>query len=152
MAEWPLVKVISGGQTGADQGGLEAGRYLGYATGGMAPKGYRTELGSQVTHLKRYGLTESHFATYPPRTRQNIRNSDGTVIFGNCKESGTRLTIDICYELGKPFLVNCTAEVIRAWVIAQNICVLNVAGNRASKDPALFLRVYDTLLEGLRRG
>jgi len=40
-----LEMVISGGQTGADRGGLIAAKALGIPTGGTAPLGYKTEAG-----------------------------------------------------------------------------------------------------------
>lgn len=40
-----LRKIISGGQTGADQGGLRAGRLLHLETGGTAPHNWMTEQG-----------------------------------------------------------------------------------------------------------
>ncbi|MFZ8324119.1 YpsA SLOG family protein, partial [Staphylococcus aureus] len=40
-----LKKVISGGQTGADQAGLRAGKAAGLETGGMVPKGCLTDDG-----------------------------------------------------------------------------------------------------------
>jgi hypothetical protein len=39
-----LERVISGGQTGADQGGLRAARACGIPTGGWAPRGWLTEI------------------------------------------------------------------------------------------------------------
>ena len=36
-----LIKIISGGQTGADMGGLRAGRALNIPTGGSAPHGWK---------------------------------------------------------------------------------------------------------------
>jgi hypothetical protein len=41
-----VVRIISGGQTGADRAGLEAGRLLGVATGGTAPNNFLTEQGA----------------------------------------------------------------------------------------------------------
>jgi hypothetical protein len=38
-----LAKVISGGQTGADQAGRRAARAAGIPTGGWAPLGWKTE-------------------------------------------------------------------------------------------------------------
>lgn len=37
-----LLKVISGGQLGADQAGLAAAKAVGIRTGGFAPKNYKT--------------------------------------------------------------------------------------------------------------
>lgn len=44
-----IEKIVSGGQTGADQGGLEAAEELGIPTGGWAPAGYYTEQGKHKT-------------------------------------------------------------------------------------------------------
>ena len=52
------MKIISGGQTGADLGGLEGARDAGIETGGWAPAGYRTEIGDQEELLKGFGLKE----------------------------------------------------------------------------------------------
>jgi hypothetical protein len=38
-----LTRVVSGDQTGADQGGLRAARAAGIPTGGWAPKGWLVE-------------------------------------------------------------------------------------------------------------
>ena len=42
----PILRIISGGQTGADQGGLRAGAALGLDTGGWIPFGFRTDTGA----------------------------------------------------------------------------------------------------------
>ncbi len=76
-----LRKIISGGQTGADMGGLLAAKELGLETGGTAPGGYKTEKGRNLDLRDIYGLTQ--FGTYPQRTRINVRDSDATVIFGD---------------------------------------------------------------------
>jgi hypothetical protein len=39
-----VTKVISGGQSGADLGGLRAAKVLGIQTGGSMPKGFLTRL------------------------------------------------------------------------------------------------------------
>ena len=77
-----LKKIISGGQTGADQGGLEAAEKLSLSTGGKMPRGFKTEDGPDPKLASRFGLGELASAEYPPRTRYNVVDSDGTVIFG----------------------------------------------------------------------
>ena len=42
------LRVISGGETGADQGGMEAAIDLGLPTGGTAPPNFRTESGPNM--------------------------------------------------------------------------------------------------------
>jgi Circularly permutated YpsA SLOG family len=52
-----IARIITGGQTGADQGGLRAARAAGIATGGFAPKGWATETGA-APWLAEFGLVE----------------------------------------------------------------------------------------------
>lgn len=156
-----LTKIISGGQTGADQGGLEAGKILGLQTSGTAPKGFKTEMGKDWRLGVNYGLVESSYINYPPRTRQNVQDSDGTVIFGNIDSPGSKLTLRLCKELNKPYCLlgtgNITIEVDKAkddlltWLGIWDIKVLNVAGNRESTNPGIQNAVRDFLVNTLKK-
>ena len=53
-----ILQIVSGGQTGADQGGLEAALALGIPVGGWAPKGWLTENGPDPTLESKYGMKE----------------------------------------------------------------------------------------------
>ena len=64
-------RLISGGQTGADQSIVAVGRRLRMPIGGLMPRGWLTEAGAQP-HLGRLGFTESVSADYRVRTRQNV--------------------------------------------------------------------------------
>jgi hypothetical protein len=102
-----LKQIISGGQTGADLAGLEAARALNIPTGGTAPRGYRCEgpggCDSNNLNLKQYGLVEHTSRQYPPRTKQNVLDSDGTVWFGLILGSkGFHLTDRLCKQHNKP--------------------------------------------------
>lgn len=148
--------IISGGQCGADQGGLAAGRALGISTGGYAPKNYRTEDGSMRKVLEDYGLMEHDSLDYPPRTADNVRLSDGTIIFGH-RTPGSNLTEEECRKQGKPCLwvIEPTPNMkqkllVRSWIRAQKITVLNVAGNRESKNKGIALRVFNFLMYCLK--
>lgn len=149
-------KIISGGQTGADQGGLRAARYKGIETGGTAPLGYRTEKGAQRELLSGLGLKESRSSSYPPRTAQNVKDSDGTVVFGNSTTPGSRLTINLCRDFNKPFFLLPDIDnlwdhigTFRNWLESRRIGTLNVAGNRESKKPGIEDKVRDFLEEVL---
>ena len=140
-------KIISGGQIGADQVGLEVGRKLGLKTGGTAPPGFQTSIGSQKTKLKEFGLVEGEKDSniYPKRTRKNIENSDGTVVFSDNLESrGTSLTIGHAKAKKKPLIVNPTADELSTWLSENDIEVLNVAGNQ--RAPAQMREVLETAL------
>ena len=145
------LKIISGGQTGADRGALEAAIQTGVPHGGHCPKGRLSEDGGVPM---RYNLTETKSADYPERTRLNVLNSDGTVVI--CLKAklgrGTELTVEICQELGKPYLVLASAESpaekaakVRDFVEKHGIKVLNVAGSRESKQPGLFRHTREAI-------
>ncbi len=69
------MKIIAGLQTGADRAGLDAAAALGFATGGQAAAGYRTEDGPDPSlaglHLVAGGSPES-------RTARNVADADAT--------------------------------------------------------------------------
>lgn len=147
-------KIISGGQTGADQGGLEAAEALGLETGGKMPRGFRTEKGPNPALAKKFGLAELASDEYPPRTRYNVFDSDGTVLFGNVNEPGTRMTRQLCKKSDKPYLVIETFDdysyrLFGTFLDMYEIEVLNVAGNRESKYPGLQAQVKDFLIRAV---
>ena len=92
-----LQKIISGGQTGADQGGLEAALHLGIKTGGYAPDKYETETGSNYQLKMKYKLIEA--GSLVQRSKKNIDYSDGTVVFLLKESPGT--TCSLNYALTK---------------------------------------------------
>lgn len=148
MIPLQLERIISGGQTSIDQLGLEVARSLGIPTGGVTPKGYLTEAGPNSSLRDWYGLTEHESANYPPRTRSNVQQADGTLVLGQLT-GGTKLTVDACLEAGKPYLINPAADEVRAWLNEHRIKILNVAGNRGS---TLSARAAYPLSETVVRG
>ena len=147
MRDLVLDRIISGGQTGADQGGLLAGQKLGIRTGGTAPKGWWTETGADESRLRGFGLVECSEPGYDVRTRQNVLDADGTLLLGNYSAGGSALTMKIIRELGKPVFhipfpaPGATPELLvaefREWLTRHKIRILNVAGNRESQNPGL---------------
>jgi Circularly permutated YpsA SLOG family len=128
----PPFRVISGGQTGVDRLALEIAREYGLPTGGTAPKGFRTEKGSDFA-LKSFGLVEDTTSNYSSRTRINVLASDATALFGDLSSSGSKATIGFCIGCGKPFIQNPTASGLIHFIRKHRITVLNIAGNRASR-------------------
>src|SRR5688572_27329961 len=108
-----VVKIISGGQTGADRTALEVGRALGLQTGGWVPKGCRTAEGSDYSLLA-FGCAEHPSPLYPPRTEANVADSDGTVWFGH-RSPGYTCTRKAWLRLHKPSIENPTSAALRAW-------------------------------------
>ena len=154
--DFQVLKIISGGQTGADQGGLAAGFHLKLETGGWMPKGFRTDTGP-FKHAQLLGMREHSSYSYPPRTKLNVRESDGTLLFGNLNSPGTKLTKSTCvyekrpffevhWQSGKPLP---SVSRFRYWLAEEEIQVLNVAGNRESKMPGIAKAVFDFLVLAL---
>lgn len=144
----PAIKVVSGGQTGADQGGLHAAAMLGLPTGGWAPKGWKTETGP-APWLADFGLREHPSADYAARTRENARDADATLLVGDVTSPGSRLTLQEC---DRPAKRPCYIFPWRAGQVhfdhddvARLVTslrrdvpqVLNVAGNRESGNPGI---------------
>ncbi len=140
-----IEKVVSGGQTGADQGGLRAARAAGLATGGWAPQGWETEQGP-APWLSEFGLVECPEPGYPARRRRNVAECDAVLLFGDQTSPGSRGLIKDCRELGKPW-VHVEEGLSRPSQLAtflregRHFKVLMIAGNRESKIPGIGDRV-----------
>lgn len=145
-------KIISGGQTGADRGGLEAAKILGIATGGFCPKGFLTENGADIS-LKDFGLIELETSDFESRTIKNVVSADGTVIFGNTDENGnllspgSSLTFKTSLEFNKPVILNPDCDEFINWLKSNDISILNVAGDRESANPGIYKKVKGFLIE-----
>ena len=146
-----LEKILSGGQTGVDQAGLKVAAALGYRTGGTAPRDWKTDEGPAPLLLQGYGLFENRFYGYATRTRQNVRDADLTVWFGDPDSPGGKLTISFARTIGKPVLINPDAAILRKHLEHYPVKVLNVAGNRRRTNPAAMVQATAVLTEALAR-
>jgi hypothetical protein len=128
--------------------------------GGYVPRGRKAEDGRIDD---RYNLVELSTSSYPARTRRNIEESDGTVIFslGRHLSGGAKLTQDYANKLGKPVLhiydtrkerifnpdlLRLEIQALTDFLCSNKIETLNVAGPRESKEPG----VYEWTLTMLR--
>ena len=146
-----IKKIISGGQTGADRAALDFALKYFIPHGGWIPKGRLTENGPLADN---YQLEEMPTASYPARTEQNVIDSDGTLIFSRGKPTGgTDYTRKMVLKHKKQLLgidLNLTAsydaaKLLSSWIDMQHINILNVAGPRTSKDPAIYHDVFRVL-------
>ncbi len=152
-------RIISGGQTGADRAALDAARALRIAHGGWCPKGRRAEDGIIPG---RYDLQETMSANSAVRTRRNVRDADGTVLFTRGEPTGgSQLTAKVARELCKPLLHLDVAFIqdhsdaaryeLNEWIGQHGIRVLNVAGSRESECPGIHATVFDFLTKAFKR-
>ena len=144
-------KIISGGQTGVDQGALDFAIEHNIEHGGYCPKGRICENG--IISLK-YRLTALKSAEYEVRTLENILTSDATLILMDNKEpfDGTSLTFEYCITCDRSFMqidVNSASHknfnLIINWIKKNNTEVLNIAGNRESQSPGIQIKTYNFL-------
>jgi hypothetical protein len=128
------MKIISGGQTGADQAGLYAARDSGFQTGGTAPKGYRTQ-GGHAPELAEFGVVEHPKRGYQHRTEQNVIDSDCTFrLAHDFTSAGEKLTLRLTKKHNKPCYDINMNDPISPYLIAQilktfKFKIVNIAGN-----------------------
>ena len=106
------------------------------------------------------GLREAESSDPAVRTRLNVRDSDATLIVSHGPlAGGSLLTTEEARRIGRPVLhvdlslrrvADAVAEV-REWLAATAPATLNVAGPRASGDPAIGDAVAALLRAVLRR-
>ncbi len=146
-----LQKIISGGQTGADQGALDVAISLEIDHGGWLPKGRKTENGALPLSYRLEEMDSTHYAS---RTRQNVIDSDGTLIISHgALTGGSALTRTLAQQHQRPCLhanmtiwsVKTAAHKIAQWIAHHHISVLNVAGPRASSDARIYAVTTDVL-------
>lgn len=146
-------RIVSGGQTGVDRAGLDAALYAGIPCGGWCPKGRRAEDG--VIPIL-YPLEETPTDDYAERTLWNVRDSDGTLVLTLGEPTGgTALTLDYADQLRRPsLLIDLSLEAgvsrARAWIDAERIHTLNIAGPRESGRPGIYAKARGYLDKLLR--
>jgi len=145
-----LLKIISGGQTGADRAALDAGIEIRFPVGGSCPFERMAEDGPIDP---RYPLDEIE-GGYEVRTKKNVENSNGTVVFyDSYLHGGTEKTVAFCIELEKPYklididvvCIDVAVNKIVSFVSDYKILVLNVAGPRQSSCPSIYNYVKNTI-------
>jgi len=146
-----LKKVISGGQTGADQAALDVAIKLGIPHGGWIPKGRKTEDGVLPD---KYQLIEMPESSYAKRTEKNVIEADGTLILSHGRlVGGSEFTRKMALKHNRVWLhIDLTkvaafeaSQRITSWLFSSNIEILNVAGPRASSDPKIYKATMDIL-------
>lgn len=156
--------IVAGGQTGVDRAALDVAGELGLPRGGWCPAGgWAEDLPDPPGLLGCYPtLRPTPTADPARRTRWNVRDSDATLVLhhGDDRDSpGTRLTVAVARELGRPLLeVSCrprdrqvSLPCLRSWLAAlPPDSRLNVAGPRESEAPGVQTDAAALLRKALR--
>lgn len=150
-------KIISGGQTGADQGALRAAKALGIPTSGMMARGYRTQDGPRPDLAAEYRLLQHPSSKWrPPSSRMNVMLSDATIRFARDFETlDERCNLEFIQKYRKPYLDISidnppSLEDVREWLVLHQVEVLYISGNTERQAPGIggFVEVYLTKLLG----
>ena len=148
-----IKKIVSGGQTGADRGGLDAAIDVGCDHGGWMPAGRLAEDGVVP---EKYNLQELFSSSYPHRTEQNVIDSDATLIFSyGIPQAGSALTVSFAKKHQKPYLIldlnssdSLIIDNILTWLYDElrgSQIILNIAGSRESSAIGIEKRVYNII-------
>ncbi|MCU0710533.1 MAG: putative molybdenum carrier protein [Pirellula sp.] len=152
------LKIFSGGQTGVDRAALDTAIELGIPHGGWCPKGRLSEDGVIPSQ---YHLVEMDSNLYADRTRQNIIDSEGTLILYHDRlQGGTLLTSRFAEQQNKPChkvrlprtsirldsrSLATKVKAARSWLQENKIQTLNIAGPRGSKEPEIYFKAKEFL-------
>lgn len=149
------MKIISGGQTGADIAGIKVAQKHGFETGGWMPREWITLKGNRPDYKNIYGMKETVKSTYPPRTEMNVKESDCTIWFGQNKFSAGKLcTFKYIRIHKKPFkdidIDNPDSDhgsviEIAEWIRANGFNIINIAGNSETSTNNMEKRVSEYL-------
>jgi len=141
-----LDKIISGGQSGADQAGWRAAKAFGVLSGGWMPRGFLTEEGPHREFADEYGATELPADSVRDRTKQNVLAADATLLFGVTTTLRAQETVGACHRFAKPCMpvypgASFEPCQVATWIAENTIGTLNVAGNREQEEPGIGDRV-----------
>jgi len=146
-----LIKIISGGQIGAEQAALDVAMKLGFPHGGWIQKGRKTE---SWTLAEKYKLKEMSTASFKGRIEENVISSDGTLILSHGRlTGGADYSRKMAEKHDRPCLhidlndtpADVSAIRINAWTIKSNVEILNVTGPRASEDSEIYVATIEVL-------
>ncbi len=146
-----LKKIISGHQTGACQGALDAAIKLGIPHSGYLPKdGFSEDNPRPQAHTPKETFTSGTRRSI----EQNIIDSDGTLIVSHGKITAVIKGVqDYAQKNNRPWIhvnLNQTrafkaARMIASWIRDKKIEILNVTGPEASEDPEIYQRTMDII-------
>jgi hypothetical protein len=142
------IKIVSGGQTGADRAALDFAIEHNIPHGGFCPRGRIAEDG---IISKRYNLIETAGDGFLTRTKLNVKTSDATVLFyARRMGRGTLLTRKYCLKFNKPCLIiNAESPDVKELALFlknPNFGIVNFAGPRTSEYRDIY-RIVKILLQ-----
>jgi hypothetical protein len=137
-----LRKIVSAGESGANQAGWRVARAFGLVTGGWMPKGFLTASGPHPEFALEWGAAELATEIEPGCIERNVRDSDATFWFGKTTTLAAQTTVKACLTFDKPVIpvspgASFEPSQVAKWITDTKTKVLNVAGNREHEEPGI---------------
>jgi hypothetical protein len=151
-----LERIISGGESGANQAAWRAARAFGVASGGWMHKGFLTDDGCRPEFAEQFAAADLPTDAEPARAEQNVWNSDATLWFGATTTSVAHATVQACQKFARPCLpvypeAAFEPSHVATWIVENRVRTLNVAGNCENDEPGIGDHVEQFLGEVLRQ-
>jgi hypothetical protein len=139
-----LRKVVTGGQTGAEQAAWASARRAGIETGGYMPRGFLTDAGPAPRVGALYGAVEFPMDD-ARRIRANLRRADGLFWLGDAGSADARDAFAACVEQSTAYrainLGVTQPSEMSSWLGVFETSVLVVGGEGESRCPGIGLLV-----------
>ena len=141
-------KIISGGQAGTERAALDFALQQGIMCSGWCAKGKLAEDGKID---EKYPLNEIPVADIKEVVLRNLTDSSGSlVITTGTASGGAALTIELAYEMNKPFFVvnlgrGFHVDEFRQWFRRSGILKLNITGPTAGTADGIYEKTIQTL-------
>ena len=144
-----IIKIRSGGQTGADRAALDFAIAHDIPYGGWVPKGgWAEDMPEPPGLCEHYPmLKEVGTSTINERTMRNVMDADATLIIRLQNSPGTNLTVETAIDEGKNYFI-CDGDVkeLKQWFDSLPPGTeLNVGGPRESEVPGTYDETYKLL-------
>ena len=158
-----IVELISGGQSGADRGAMDAAKQCGVKVGGWCPKGgWAEDFPTPPGVLELYpSMRETPLSDVMQRTEWNIRDSSCCVVLST-RAAGTSPGTDRGYafyekydvpffefKLDEPGLLDVQFEQACTWLEGLNddALVVSFGGPRASEYPGIYDMAFNVVTQ-----
>jgi hypothetical protein len=148
-----IEKILSGGQTGVDRAALDVALELAISCGGWCPAGRHADDGPIPA---RYPLQETADMDHTVRTENNVRDSDGTLMFYRGKlQGGSAYAVLMAQKLARPVLAidvdapPAPAEVV-AWLARHGVRRVHIGGQREVTSPGIYAQAGGLIRNILR--
>jgi hypothetical protein len=150
-----LDRIISGGQSGADQAAWRAAQVFDIPTGGWMARGFPTEDGPHPWFAECYGAVEMPLDSDLTGTERNVQDSDATLWFGETTTAAAQATVGACHRFGKPCMPVYPSATfqpghVATWITENQVRTLNVAGNSEREEVGIGEQVESFLGQVLR--